>query len=72
MFMVHFGFCFNPIVHQGGLHFGDRGPLQPEMRISLWRLGITDPFVGDSYGAGKTDLAVHNQQLPVRAMIHAR
>ena len=69
-----FALSLDPVVHEGGLQLGDRGPLQLKVRIPpvFFVLGVAEPLVRDSDAAGETDLAVHDQKFPVRSVVDAR
>ena len=64
----------DPVVHERRLHLRNRGPFDAVVRVApvLRRFGVAIPVVGDTDAAGEADLAVHDQELAVRAVVHAR
>src|SRR5689334_16944822 len=63
-----------PIVMKRSLHLSGRRTLDAKMRIApvLGVLRLAIPLVRDTDAAGKTDAAVDDQQLAVRAVVEPR
>ena len=60
-----------PVVHERGLELRDHGSFDSKVGVApvLRVLGVAQPLVGHTHPAGEPDAPVHDQQLPVGAMI---
>ena len=72
--LQHLASRLDPVVHERSLHLCDRGPFEPVVRVApvLRVARVAVPLVADADPAGEADLAVDDQQLAVRAVVHAR
>jgi hypothetical protein len=71
--MKHFAGNLYPVVHEYGLHLRHDGSLSTKMRIAPMSgiLGMADPLVGYSDSPREANLAVDDQHLSMRSVVHS-
>ncbi len=67
----HVAGALEPVLREGTLEPAHDGPAHPDVRVApvVRVLGVAGPLLGDAHAAREADGAVHDQELPVRAVL---
>src|SRR5665213_4602214 len=67
----HISRRFDPVVQKGGLKLSDDGTgnLKMDVPPMIRILGVTEPFVGNAYPAGKSENPINHEDLAMGAVV---
>src|SRR5690606_38069106 len=69
----HFVIGLDPVIGETALKLRD--DRTPDFKVTVTPMGrilcVAKPFVTDAYASGEANLSIHNQDFPVRAIVHA-